>query len=78
MVYRFAGQILLKETLLEAVAHSQKRENADLVAYVMRNKNVKTRVITAVIGFIIALGAITFGGLVYDVLNYTFSFIRVA
>lgn len=29
---------------------------------------LKTRVITAVIGFIIALGAITFGGLVYDVL----------
>ena len=29
---------------------------------------LKTRVITAVIGFIIALGVITFGGLVYDVL----------
>ena len=29
---------------------------------------LKTRVITAVIGFIIALGAITLGGLVYDVL----------
>ena len=29
---------------------------------------LKTRVITAVIGFIIALGAITLGGFVYDVL----------
>ena len=29
---------------------------------------LKTRVITAVIGFIIALGAITLGGSVYDVL----------
>ena len=29
---------------------------------------LKTRVITAVIGFIIALGAITLGGPVYDVL----------
>ena len=29
---------------------------------------LKTRVITAVIGFIIALGAITLGGLTYDIL----------
>ena len=29
---------------------------------------LKTRVITAVIGFIIALGAITLGGSVYDIL----------
>ncbi len=29
---------------------------------------LKTRVITAVIGFIIALGAITIGGSVYDTL----------
>ena len=29
---------------------------------------LKTRVITAVIGFIIALGAITLGGPIYDVL----------
>ena len=34
----------------------------------MRNKNVKNTCYTAVIGFIIALGAITLGGPVYDVL----------
>ena len=36
---------------------------------------LKTRVITAVIGFIIALGAITFGGLVYDVLITLLAFV---
>ena len=39
---------------------------------------LKTRVITAVIGFIIALGAITLGGFVYDVLITLISSIGMA
>ena len=51
----YIGWISLKKHYWKLLQHI-KNENADLVAYVMRNKMLKTRVMTAVIGFIIALG----------------------